>query len=132
MRVRAQRGAAASSAQLCPNQIVAFGPLHEQQLHTFLLSACCSLMSNAGNPAGTYPFPLDAPIEGAYAGCAASTCDGDRHVLVIDRRDCTLYEAWACRDPPTSMSGTAHALALQICEIFRLALAVLKPGRSSC
>jgi len=40
---------------------------------------------------GPYPIPPDAPIEGG----AAST--GDRHVLVIDRDNCVLYElfdAW--------------------------------------
>lgn len=35
---------------------------------------------------GPYPFPLDAPVE---AG-------GDRHVLVVDRVDCKLYEAFDC------------------------------------
>ena len=40
---------------------------------------------------GPYPIPPDAPIEGG----ASST--GDRHVLVVDRDNCTLYEmfdAW--------------------------------------
>ncbi len=35
---------------------------------------------------GPYPIPLDAPIEGG----PAST--GDRHVIVVDRDDCILYE----------------------------------------
>jgi len=41
--------------------------------------------------AGPYPIPPDAPIEGGAAGT------GDRHVLVIDRDNCVLYElfdAW--------------------------------------
>src|SRR5207249_561386 len=38
--------------------------------------------------AGPYPFPMDAPIEG---GAGAK---GDRHVLVIDRDGCLLYETW--------------------------------------
>lgn len=38
---------------------------------------------------GPYPVPADAPIEG---GAAA---DGDRHVLVVDRDACTLYELFA-------------------------------------
>ena len=38
---------------------------------------------------GPYPFPMDAPIEG---GPAAS---GDRHVLVVDRDNCKLYETYA-------------------------------------
>ncbi len=33
--------------------------------------------------AGLYPFPADAPVEGAYAGCPESVCGGDRHVLVV-------------------------------------------------
>jgi hypothetical protein len=40
---------------------------------------------------GPYPIPPDAPIEGGPAGT------GDRHVLVIDRDNCILYElfnAW--------------------------------------
>ena len=40
---------------------------------------------------GPYPIPADAPIEGG------SGSDGDRHVLIIDRDSCKLYElfyAW--------------------------------------
>jgi hypothetical protein len=40
---------------------------------------------------GPYPIPADAPIEGGLAA------EGDRHVLVLDRDACTLYElfdAW--------------------------------------
>jgi len=37
---------------------------------------------------GPYPFPPNAPIEGG----SAST--GDRHVLVVDRDNCKLYETW--------------------------------------
>jgi hypothetical protein len=36
---------------------------------------------------GPYPFPRDAPVE---AG-------GDRHVLVLDRDNCRLYETWDSR-----------------------------------
>lgn len=35
---------------------------------------------------GPYPIPANAPIEGGPNG------DGDRHVLIVDRSDCTLYE----------------------------------------
>lgn len=35
---------------------------------------------------GPYPIPTDAPIEGG------SSSDGDRHVLVLDRDNCLLYE----------------------------------------
>ncbi len=34
---------------------------------------------------GPYPIPPDAPVEGG----------GDRHVLVVDTSDCTLYELYA-------------------------------------
>jgi len=35
---------------------------------------------------GPYPVPRDAPIEGG------TQSDGDRHVLVVDRDNCVLYE----------------------------------------
>ncbi|MFQ5558410.1 MAG: hypothetical protein ACE5GB_13015 [Acidimicrobiales bacterium] len=35
---------------------------------------------------GPYPVPADAPVEGGPAGT------GDRHVIVVDRIDCTLHE----------------------------------------
>lgn len=38
---------------------------------------------------GPYPIPPDAPIEGG------SGSTGDRHVLVLDRDDCTLYETFS-------------------------------------
>ncbi len=38
---------------------------------------------------GPYPIPPDAPIEGG------PDSDGDRHVLVVDRDNCTLYEMWS-------------------------------------
>ena len=38
---------------------------------------------------GPYPFPSNAPIEG---GSAAT---GDRHVIVIDRDNCVLYETFS-------------------------------------
>lgn len=37
---------------------------------------------------GPYPVPPDAPIEGGPAA------DGDRHVLVVDTDNCTLYELY--------------------------------------
>lgn len=39
---------------------------------------------------GPYPFPPDAPIEGG------PRAEGDRHVIVVDRDDCKLYEGHAC------------------------------------
>jgi hypothetical protein len=38
---------------------------------------------------GPYPIPADAPIEGG------AQSDGDRHILVVDQTDCTLYETWS-------------------------------------
>ena len=38
---------------------------------------------------GPYPIPRDAPIEGGRSG------DGDRHVIVVDRDRCRLYELFA-------------------------------------
>jgi hypothetical protein len=43
---------------------------------------------------GPYPLPPDAPIEGG----SAST--GDRHVLVVDRDNCTLYETFSSYPHP--------------------------------
>lgn len=43
---------------------------------------------------GPYPFPANAPIEG---GSAAT---GDRHVIVVDRDSCTLYESWDSHPNP--------------------------------
>jgi len=37
---------------------------------------------------GPFPVPLGAPVEGG------NHSDGDRHVLVVDRTDCTLYELY--------------------------------------
>ena len=36
-----------------------------------------------------YPIPRNAPVEGGRAA------DGDRHVIVVDRRRCRLYELFA-------------------------------------
>lgn len=38
---------------------------------------------------GPYPIPPNAQIEGGAAS------DGDRHVLVVDRDACVLYETWS-------------------------------------
>jgi len=40
---------------------------------------------------GPYPVPPDAPIEGG------TQSDGDRHVLVVDRDNCMLYELFDAR-----------------------------------
>jgi len=49
---------------------------------------------------GPYPIPPDAPVEGG----PEST--GDRHVLVVDRDTCTLYELYDAFPQP---DGTWHA-----------------------
>ena len=49
---------------------------------------------------GPYPIPPDAPIEGG------PDSDGDRHVLVLDRDDCILYELFYAFPQP---DGSWHA-----------------------
>lgn len=57
---------------------------------------------------GPYPIPSNAPIEGG------PNADGDRHVLVVDRSDCTLYELFDARRQPdgswTAGSGATFDL----------------------
>lgn len=66
--------------------------------------------------AGPYPIPPDAPIEG---GSASS---GDRHVLVLDRDSCTLYETYSSY-PQADGSWRAGSGA-----IFDLRLHTLRPS----
>jgi hypothetical protein len=49
---------------------------------------------------GPYPIPDDAPIEGG------SQSTGDRHVLVLDRDNCVLYELF---DASPNPDGSWHA-----------------------
>jgi len=66
---------------------------------------------------GPYPIPPDAPIEGGPSS------DGDRHVLIVDRDNCVLYElfyAW----PQGDGSWTAGSGA-----IFNLNSHALRPSR---
>jgi hypothetical protein len=49
---------------------------------------------------GPYPIPSDAPVEGG------SQSTGDRHVLVLDQDDCTLYELY---DAQPQTNGSWHA-----------------------
>ncbi|MCP4362543.1 MAG: hypothetical protein GY796_31440 [Chloroflexi bacterium] len=44
---------------------------------------------------GPYPIPPAAPREGG-----PTTTDGDRHVLVVDRDNCILYELYAAEKQP--------------------------------
>ena len=43
---------------------------------------------------GPYPLPPGAEIEGGY------NSDGDRHILVLDKDDCMLYETWSTYPQP--------------------------------
>jgi hypothetical protein len=54
---------------------------------------------------GPYPIPADAPIEGG------SGSDGDRHVLVVDRDNCILYELYYAFPQPDG-SWTAGSGAI--------------------
>lgn len=49
--------------------------------------------------AGPYPIPPNVPIEGDPNG------DGDRHILIVDRDNCTLYELYAAHQ----VNGQWHA-----------------------
>ncbi len=65
---------------------------------------------------GPYPIPPDAPIEGG------SSSDGDRHVLVVDRDNCILYELYDAYPQPDG-SWTAGSGA-----IFDLKSNALRPA----
>ena len=54
---------------------------------------------------GPYPIPSNAPIEGGPSS------SGDRHVLVVDRSHCTLYELFAAY-PQSDGSWTAGSGAI--------------------
>jgi hypothetical protein len=49
---------------------------------------------------GLYPIPPDAPVEGG------ASSDGDRHVLVLSRSECRLYELYAAH---RQADGSWHA-----------------------
>jgi hypothetical protein len=49
---------------------------------------------------GPYPIPADVPVEGG------PDATGDRHVLVLDRDRCRLYEMWSSWPQP---DGSWHA-----------------------
>jgi hypothetical protein len=65
---------------------------------------------------GPYPIPSDAPIEGG------SQSAGDRHVLVLDRDNCRLYETFSTYPQPNG-SWTAGSGA-----IFNLRSNALRPS----
>ncbi len=55
---------------------------------------------------GPYPIPRDAPIEGG------ADADGDRHVLVVDRDRCRLYELFDARPRDGGARWTAGSGAI--------------------
>lgn len=81
-------------------------PQHQPEALCYLtraaagMQACYPLMPAAGltssdpplRPPGPYPFPINAKVEGAWLGCSASACNGDRHVLVRDNNTCELTD----------------------------------------
>ncbi len=52
---------------------------------------------------GPYPFPPDAPVEGG------PDADGDRHVIVLERDACKLYEGFNCWFEPPAWSCESGA-----------------------
>ena len=69
--------------------------------------AVAFLYNDESDP-GPYPIPADAPIEGGPDG------DGDRHVLIVDRDNCILYELYRAFPLPggawTADSGAVFPL----------------------
>ena len=57
---------------------------------------------------GPYPIPPNAPIEGV----GAANAGGDRHVLVVDRSNCKLYETYNSWPQNGGTSWTADSGAL--------------------
>jgi len=55
---------------------------------------------------GPYPIPPDAPIEGG------AESDGDRHVLVVDRAACVLYELYYAFPVDGGVAWTAGSGAI--------------------
>jgi hypothetical protein len=55
---------------------------------------------------GPYPIPLNAPIEGGRAA------DGDRHVIVVERGRCRLYELFAAQPQAAGARWTAGSGAI--------------------
>lgn len=60
-----------------------------------------------------YPIPPDTPVEGG------SISDGDRHVLVLERDNCTLYELFDAHLQP---DGSWHAGSGAIFDLYSNAL----------
>ncbi len=66
---------------------------------------------------GPYPIPPNAPIEGG------ASSDGDRHVLVVDRDHCMLYELYDASPVDGGLTWTAGAGA-----IYNLSSHALRPA----
>ena len=66
---------------------------------------------------GPYPIPANAPIE---VGASSS---GDRHVLVLDTSECTLYEMWSSYPVSGGVSWEAGSGA-----VFDLTSNALRPA----
>jgi hypothetical protein len=66
--------------------------------------------------AGPYPLPADARIEGGPAG------DGDRHVILHDAANCTLYELFGAQ------RGASGAWSAQSGAIWNLRSDALRPA----
>jgi hypothetical protein len=61
-----------------------------------------SLYGDQSDP-GPFPFPANAPIEGGWN----APTNSDRHVLVIDKSNCMLYEVWQGSKDQTGSGWTA-------------------------
>jgi hypothetical protein len=55
---------------------------------------------------GPYPIPKNVPVEGA----PAHANEGDRHVLIVDRDSCKLYELSGMQHTGTHWSGWSGAI----------------------
>jgi len=53
---------------------------------------------------GPYPIPPDPPIEGDPDG------DGDRHILIVERHNCLLYELYAAHEEPDGWYAGSGAI----------------------
>jgi hypothetical protein len=59
---------------------------------------------------GPYPIPPDAPIEGGPQS------NGDRHVLIVDRDNCKLYELFAAYPNPDASWHAGSGAIFDICS----------------
>ena len=53
---------------------------------------------------GPYPIPPNPPVEGDPNG------GGDRHILILDRDDCQLYELYAAHQEPSGWEAGSGAI----------------------